>query len=114
MLLADGKFNGREMLSAVSVRRMTTNHISPKQRADSDLFLEGQGWGYCGSVDVDSRDPWNVDGRYGWVGGSGTASHIVPSHGMATVLLTQTEMTGPTTPSIMRDFWSHAATSRPG
>jgi CubicO group peptidase (beta-lactamase class C family) len=110
MLLADGSFGGRELLSAVFVRHMTTNHLTPTQRADANLFLEGQGWGFGGSVDVDPLDPWNVAGRYGWVGGTGTAWHITPSTGLATVLLTQTEMTGPTTPPLMHDFWEYAAT----
>jgi CubicO group peptidase (beta-lactamase class C family) len=108
MLLADGAGDNR-LLSAVSVRHLTTNHLTPSQRADATLFLEGQGWGFGGSVDVDRAHPWNVPGRYGWVGGSGTALHVTPSTGRITVLLTQTEMTGPTTPPLMRDFWSHAA-----
>jgi CubicO group peptidase (beta-lactamase class C family) len=109
MLLANGWVGDRELLSPVSVTRMTTNHITPKQRADATLFLDGQGWGFGGSVDVDHIDPWNVDGRYGWVGGSGTAWHITPANGSVTILLTQTEMTGPRTPPLMHDFWTYAA-----
>ncbi len=41
--------------------------------------LDGQGWGFGGSVDVAAVDPWNVMGRYGWVGGTGTSAHIIPS-----------------------------------
>jgi CubicO group peptidase (beta-lactamase class C family) len=111
MLLADGEADGRQLLSAVSVRHMTTNHLTPAQRAASTLFLEGQGWGFGGSVDVDALEPWNVPGRYGWVGGLGTAWHVTPSTGVATILLTQTAMTGPTTTPLMRDFWT-AASSR--
>jgi CubicO group peptidase (beta-lactamase class C family) len=112
MLLADGSFDGHELLTAVSVRHMTTNHLTPRQRSDATLFLEGQGWGFGGTVDVDPIDPWNVAGRYGWIGGTGTAWHITPSTGLATVLLTQTEMTGPTTPPLMHDFWGYAQSSR--
>ena len=53
------------------------------------LFLEGQGWGYGGAVDVDPIDPWNVPGRYGWVGGTGTSAHVVPATGSVHILLTQ-------------------------
>lgn len=109
MLLADGVVDGRPLLSAVSVRQMTTNHIPPAQRRDAELFLEGQGWGFGGSVDVDAIDPWNTPGRYGWVGGTGTAAHITPATGLVTILLTQSEMTDPTTPPLMRDFWGSAA-----
>ena len=44
------------------------------------MFLEGQGWGFGGSVDVAATEPWNVPGRYGWVGGTGTAAHVVAVH----------------------------------
>ncbi|MEV0095972.1 serine hydrolase domain-containing protein [Streptomyces sp. NPDC050738] len=111
MLLADGAGpDGRALLSPDAVRRMTTNHLDEAQREASDLFLEGQGWGYGGSVDVDERDPWTVPGRYGWVGGTGTSAHIVPSTGTAAILLTQVQMTSPVAPAIMRDFWQYATT----
>ncbi len=109
MLLNEGAADGRQLLSAQSVRLMTTDYLTAQQRAESELFLEGQGWGFGGSVDVTTRDPWNVPGRYGWVGGSGTAAHIVPATGTVSVLLTQASMTGPTPPAIMRDFWRYAA-----
>ncbi|MEU5432285.1 serine hydrolase domain-containing protein [Streptomyces sp. NPDC020719] len=109
MLLAEGAAGGRRLLSPESVRQMTTDHLTPAQRAQSTLFLEGQGWGFGGSVDVEAVDPWNVPGRYGWVGGTGTAAHLVPSTGAVTVLLTQLEMSGPTPPGVMREFWRYAA-----
>jgi CubicO group peptidase (beta-lactamase class C family) len=51
-----------------------------------------------------------VPGRYGWVGGSGTAAHVVPATAGVTILLTQVEITSPAPPAIMREFWAHAAT----
>ncbi|MGW7564453.1 serine hydrolase domain-containing protein [Streptomyces sp. NPDC054757] len=109
MLLAEGASGGRQLLSPDSVRLMTANHLTPEQRASGTLFLEGQGWGFGGSVDVTDADPWNVPGRYGWIGGTGTAAHIVPATGTVTILLSQVEMTGPTPPPLMRDFWRYAA-----
>jgi hypothetical protein len=50
-----------------------------------------------------------VPGRYGWVGGTGTAAHITASTGVVTILLSQLEMAGPAPPARMRDFWRHAA-----
>lgn len=105
MLLAGGEAGGRSLLSPGSVARMTSDRLTPAQREGSPLFLEGQGWGYGGSVDIDQAEPWNVPGRYGWVGGTGTAAHLVPATGKVTVLLTQVAMTGPTPPAVMRDFW---------
>jgi len=111
MLLADGSAGGRKLLSAESVRQMITDYLTPAQRDASRLFLEGQGWGFGGSVDVEAIDPWNVPGRYGWVGGTGTAAHIIPSTGTVTILLTQVETAGPTPPALMRDFWRYAASA---
>ncbi|MFD9301378.1 serine hydrolase domain-containing protein [Streptomyces sp. NPDC060048] len=106
MLLDDGG----PLLSADAVRRMTTDWLTPAQRAGAELFLEGQGWGFGGSVDVTRANPWNVPGRYGWIGGTGTAAHIVPSTGATTILMTQRELTGPTPPpETMRAVWAYAA-----
>ncbi|MEV0411209.1 serine hydrolase domain-containing protein [Streptomyces sp. NPDC050448] len=111
MMLAEGALDGDRgrLLSAGSVRQMTTDWLTPAQRAGGELFLEGQGWGFGGSVDITARDPWNVPGRYGWVGGTGTAAHITPATGTVSVLLTQREMIGPTPPAVMREFWTYAA-----
>ncbi|MEV6761581.1 serine hydrolase domain-containing protein [Streptomyces sp. NPDC051105] len=105
LLNAGAAPDGRRLLSATSVSRMTTNHLTATQRERATLFLEGQGWGYGGQVDVTPADPWNVPGRYGWVGGTGTTAHLVPTTGTVTVLLTQVAMTGPTPNPLMRDFW---------
>ncbi|MFF1737426.1 serine hydrolase domain-containing protein [Streptomyces sp. NPDC058247] len=109
MLLAEGVAGDRRLLSADAVRQMTTDHLTPAQREASSLFTEGQGWGFGGSVDVAPINPWNVMGRYGWVGGTGTAAYLVPSTGAVSILLTQVEMTGPTHPPLMRDFWRYVA-----
>jgi CubicO group peptidase (beta-lactamase class C family) len=109
MLLADGAVDGRRLLSPASVRQMTTDQLTRSQREASGLFLEGQSWGFGGSVDVEATQPWNVPGRYGWVGGTGTAAHITPSTGAVTILLSQLEMAGPTPPALMRSFWRYAA-----
>jgi CubicO group peptidase (beta-lactamase class C family) len=109
MLLAGGTVDGRRLLSPASVRQMTTDRLTQSQRDASQLFLEGQGWGFGGSVDVVAIDPWNVPGRYGWVGGTGTTAHITASTGAATIMLSQLEMAGPTPPALMRDFWRYAA-----
>ena len=109
MLLAGGRAGGRQLLSPASVRQMTTDQLTQPQRDASRLFLEGQGWGFGGSVDVETIDTWNLPGRYGWVGGTGTAAHISASTGAVTILLSQVEMAGPTPPALMRDVWRYAA-----
>jgi CubicO group peptidase (beta-lactamase class C family) len=108
MLLAEGTVDGRPLMSPDLVRKMRTDQITQSQRDASRLFLEGQGWGFGGSVDVADIDPWNVQGRYGWVGGTGTTAHITPSTNTTTILLSQVAMTGPTPTALMRDFWRSA------
>jgi CubicO group peptidase (beta-lactamase class C family) len=110
LLLAGGTAaDGRRLLTADSVRLMITDHTTSGQREIGALFLEGQGWGFGGSVDIAPIDPWNVPGRYGWVGGTGTSAHITPSAGTVAILLTQVASDSPVAPGWMRDFWRYAA-----
>lgn len=108
-LLGGGELDGTRVLTPESVRLMTTNHLTPAQREIGSLFLEGQGWGFGGSVDVDPTEPWAVPGRYGWVGGTGTSAHIVGSTGSVAILLTQVGVTGPESNALLHTFWTHAA-----
>lgn len=110
MLMAGGTAGGRRLLSSESVRNMTTDQLTQPQREASETYLEGQGWGFGGSVDVQPLNPWNVPGRYGWIGGTGTAAHLTGATGVITVLLSQLEMAGPSAPAVMRDVWRYAAT----
>jgi CubicO group peptidase (beta-lactamase class C family) len=96
MLLA----GGGALLSPRSVSSMTTDHLTHEQRDASTLFLEGAGWGFGGAV--------SAGGRYGWIGGTGTTAHIEPASGTVGILLTQVQMTGPTSTPLMREFWRYA------
>ena len=93
MLLAGGRHGDRRVLLAGSVRSMTTSHV---EGAVDDPFLQGQGWGFGGSVDLHRTDPWTVPGRYGWIGGTGTAGYVLPSTGTVAIWLSQIEMSSPT------------------
>jgi CubicO group peptidase (beta-lactamase class C family) len=111
MLLSGGVApSGRRLLSETSVRLMTTDHTTAAHREIGALFLEGQGWGFGGSVDIAPLEPWHVPGRYGWVGGTGTAAHIIPSTGTVTILLAQVATEDPVPPKWQRDFWHHTTT----
>jgi CubicO group peptidase (beta-lactamase class C family) len=104
-LLAFNRF----LLSSDMISLLAVDTTTAEEREAGQIFLEGQGWGLGGSVDIAEIDPWNVKGRYGWVGGSGTTSHVVPSQNMIAVLLTRTALTNPAPIPIMRDFWRYAA-----
>jgi CubicO group peptidase (beta-lactamase class C family) len=109
MLLAGGELDGRRVLSPGSVRLMTTNHLTAAQAEAGALFLDGQGWGFGGSVDIATGDPGTVPGRYGWVGGTGTSGHVIPTTGTVAILLTQVGVTSPEATPLQRDFWTYAA-----
>lgn len=109
MLLAGGEGPRTRLLGEGFVHQMMTDHLTGAQRDLGELFLQGQGWGFGGSVDIATTEPWNVPGRYGWVGGTGTAAYIVPSTGTVSILLTQVAMDSPVTPAVLRDFCVHSA-----
>jgi len=107
MLLAGGDGpDGTRVLAPGSVRLMTTSHAEAEP--DSP-FLQGEGWGFGGSVDLTDRQPWNVPGRYGWTGGTGTAGYVIPSRGLVTIWMGQVEMAGPDDFSALAAFLTHAA-----
>jgi CubicO group peptidase (beta-lactamase class C family) len=108
MLLGGGTYEGQQVLSPESVRLMTTSHV---EGGPENPFLDGQGWGFGGGVDVRRTDPWNVPGRYGWVGGTGTAGYVIPATGTVVVWLSQVEMNGPEDTSAMADVLTYAAQS---
>ncbi|MFC4855607.1 serine hydrolase domain-containing protein [Actinophytocola glycyrrhizae] len=92
MLLADGD----PVLSAASVRLMTTDHTTPAHREIGALFLEGDGWGMGGSVDGT---------RYGWVGATGTSAHVDLATGTVALLFTQVSADSPVPSGWLREFW---------
>lgn len=109
MLLAGGEYNGRRVLTPDSVELMMTNHVEAEP---DNPFLQDQGWGFGGSVDVHLTETWHVPGRYGWVGGTGTAGYVTPSTGTVTVWLTQVELGGPDDVAGRRDFFDWTAAAR--
>ena len=107
-MLLDG---GGRVLSPESVRLMMTNHVEDEP---DNPFLAGQGWGFGGGVDVRPTDPWNVPGRYGWVGGTGTAGYVIPSSGTAVVWMSQVELSGSEGMIAIAEVLTYAAKSGEG
>ena len=100
---------GGDVLPRQLVVTMTADQLTPPLRATNPVFLDDQSWGYGGSVDIEKRNPWNVLGRYGWVGGTGTSAYLVPSDGTIAILLTQVELGGPEGIDVLKSFWTAAA-----
>ena len=111
MLLNKGKYQSQRILSRPSVELMTTDHLTPEQKAISGLLpgdFDAHGWGFGVSI-VTRRD--NVAesvGTFGWYGGLGTAWSSDPQEGMVTVLLTQRSLASPTPPTFISDCWTLA------
>ncbi len=101
MLLAGGD----GLMSPRSVELMMTDHTTAQHREMGGYFLDGQGWGFGGGVDTAVLHPWNVVGRYGWVGGTGTAAYVDPVNSVVTVLLAQVELLGPDSAGVLESFW---------
>ena len=101
---------GGDILPNELVTAMMTDQLTPAIRATDTVFLDGQSWGYGGGVDIAVLNPWNVIGRYGWVGGTGTSAYVVPSDGSIAILLTQRELGGPGGNPVLESFWAAAAT----
>ncbi len=105
MLLAGGD----PVLPRSLVAAMMSDQLTADVRATNPTFLDGQSWGFGGSVDIARRAPWNVPGRFGWVGGTGTSAYVVPADGSIAILLMQVEISGPTEVGLLETFWRAAA-----
>jgi CubicO group peptidase (beta-lactamase class C family) len=90
MLLGKGRLGQARILSRMTVELMTTDQLTPEQRAGAGFFLGGnRGWGLGMSVFVTRDDIASNPGRFGWDGGYGTSWHADPSEDLTAILLTQ-------------------------
>jgi CubicO group peptidase (beta-lactamase class C family) len=110
MMLNNGEHGSERILSRPSVELMTTDHLTPEQKAVSGLgpgFFDSHGWGFGVSV-VTRREVAGSIGGFGWAGGLGTSWCSDPREGMVGILLTQRAWTSPIPPDVCRDFWTLA------
>jgi CubicO group peptidase (beta-lactamase class C family) len=111
MMLNQGKHESSRILSRLSVELMTTDQLTPEQKAMSGLvpgYFDSHGWGFGVSM-VTRRDGIAaVPGRYGWDGGMGTSWYSDPKEEMVTILMTQRAWTSPSPPDVCLDFWTSA------
>jgi CubicO group peptidase (beta-lactamase class C family) len=104
MLAADGG----DLLSAESVRLMTLDRMTARERAGNRVFVgDHSGWGLMMSVPA-ADGTTGVPGGYGWDGGSGTAWRTDIAAGLTGILLTQRMVTSPEPTEIVKDFWAAA------
>jgi CubicO group peptidase (beta-lactamase class C family) len=111
MLLNTGKHENTRLLSRLSVELMTTDHLTPVQKAVSGLLpgdFDAMGWGFGMSI-VTRRDHVAESvGTYGWSGGMGTFWCSDPRERMICVLMTQRMFDSPSAPPIVMDFLTSA------
>jgi CubicO group peptidase (beta-lactamase class C family) len=75
---------GDPVLSADSVRAMTTDQLTPEQKAHGGLgpdFFTGQSWSFCQAV--------QDSGSFGWNGGFGSTWDVDPGRDLTVIVLTQ-------------------------
>ena len=109
MMLNKGRHGTARILSRPSVELMTTDHLTPEQRADVGVFLgDNRGWGFGVSMVTRRDDVAGSVGRFGWDGGLGTSYSSDPRENMVGVLMTQAAWTSPSPPGVYLDFWTSA------
>ena len=95
MLLA----GGAGVLSADSVRAMTSDQLTPEQKERGGLgprFFEHLSWGFCQAV--------HPDGAFGWNGGFGASWLVKPDEDLTVIVLTQRLFESPEPPSVHVDI----------
>jgi CubicO group peptidase (beta-lactamase class C family) len=119
-LLAGGSRHGERVLSRPSVTLMTSDHLTPAQKAVSGLparpttavrfrpgFFDDIGWGFGMSVRTRRTHLGPSVGSYGWPGVYSTAWYNDPAEDMTTIFIMQ-RVHEPQSLSIQLDFWTAA------
>jgi CubicO group peptidase (beta-lactamase class C family) len=119
-LLAGGTARGERVLSRPSVTLMTSDHLTPAQKAVSGFtpgYFDDIGWGFGMSVRTRLAHlgpapgvsyPWAASpGSYGWPGVYGTGWYNDPAEDLITILMIQRAPAPPGLP-ILQDFWTAA------
>jgi CubicO group peptidase (beta-lactamase class C family) len=112
MMLSQGRHGSERILSRLSVEAMTTDQLTPAQKAVSSLlpvlpgFFETHGWGFGVSVVTRRDDIASVPGRFGWDGSLGTSWFSDSKEDLVGIVLTQRVLT---TLDVLRDFWTLAS-----
>ncbi len=109
MMLNKGRHGREQILSRATVELMTSDQLTPEQRAGSEIFFGAHSsWGFGMAVDIQRNQIFHTPGRFGWTGGFGTTAHTDPAEGMIGILFTQRMMDSPEPPKIFTDFWTLA------
>ena len=109
MLLDKGRSKSGRVLSRPSVELMTTDQLTPEQRAKGGVVLgEGASWGFGVGITIKRHLVAGAPGQFGWTGGKGTSGYCDPAEDLIGVVMTQRLMDSPTPPPVLADFWTAA------
>jgi CubicO group peptidase (beta-lactamase class C family) len=109
MMLNKGRHGREQVLSRAAVELMTSDQLTPEQRAGSEIFFGAhRSWGFGMAVEIQRNEIFRTPGRFGWDGGFGTSAYTDPAEGMIGILFTQRMMESPEPPKVFTDFWTLA------
>ncbi len=109
MMLNKGRHGRERILSRPSVALMTSDQLTPAQKAGSEIFFgDSSSWGFGLAVQTRRDDLAASPGRFGWAGGMGTVGYSDPEEDMVGILMTQRLMVSPAPPRVFLDFWTSA------
>jgi len=111
MMLNGGAFGNERILSRLSVELMTTDQLTPEQKATSPFFehfWDSRGWGLGLSIVTRRDDVAGVPGRFGWDGAFSTSLYVDPREDMVGVLMAQCRPGALRLPPVILDFWTSA------
>ena len=109
MMLQQGRHGRARILSRPAVETMTTDQLTPAQKAGPGLigdYFAGHGWGFGLSMVTRRVDVAESVGQFGWDGGLGTSWRSDPREDLVGILMTQRAWTSPDPPDVCRDFWT--------
>ena len=110
-LLAGGVHGGERVLSRPSVTLMTSDQLTPAQKAVSGFwpgYFDAMGWGFGVSVITRRTRLGPSAGSYGWSGFYGTAWYNDPAEDMSLIVVMQRAHMGNQTLPMWNDFWTAA------
>jgi CubicO group peptidase (beta-lactamase class C family) len=111
MMLNKGVLGKERVLSRRSVEVMTTDQLTPEQKAASPFFpgfWASRGWGFGVSMVTRRVDLATTPGRFGWDGAFGTSWTSDPAEDMVGLLMIQRLGFGPEPVGMNADFWTLA------
>ena len=104
-----GPHHGERVLSRPAVTLMTSDHLTPAQKAVSGFwpgYFDSMGWGFGMSVRTRRTHLGPSVGSYGWPGYYGTAWYNDPAEDMTAVFIMQRAHAGDQRLPMWHDLWT--------